>query len=90
MTTGGYDPFDIGLFFSGWVNMHIASQILDKNAGMETQAQAAKGYEKIAWNLYLQLREKVDLTDDQVIEATGFPADKIHAMIAQANESFGN
>jgi hypothetical protein len=86
----GYDPFDVGLFFGGWSRVNIIGEILKKQPDFSQQAQQTTEAEKILWDTYVALRKKVNLNDDQVIEASGLKADVISSKVAATVAKYGD
>jgi hypothetical protein len=86
----GTDAFDLGLSFGGWLHATLSGEALAGTPDFAQQAQHVAMTEKIFWTTYVDIRKKVNLADDQVIEAAGLKAENLHAKVAAAATEYGD
>jgi hypothetical protein len=89
-TGGGTDAFDLGLSFGAWLHATQSAEALAATPDFAQQAQHVAMTKKIFWTTYVDIRNKVKLTDEQVIEATGLKAESLHAKVAAAATAYGD
>jgi hypothetical protein len=86
----GIEAFDLGLSFGGWLHATLSAEALAGTADFAQQAQHIASTKKIFWGTYVDLRKKVNLTDDQVIEATGLKSEDLRIKLKAAAAEYGD
>jgi hypothetical protein len=86
----GTEAFDLGLSFGAWLHATLSGEALAGTPDFAQQAQHIAATKNIFWGTYVDLRKKVNLTDDQVIEATGLKAENLHAKVTAAATEYGD
>jgi hypothetical protein len=86
----GTEAFDLGLSFGGWLHATLSAEALAGTADFAQQAQHIASTKEIFWGTYVDLRKKVNLTDDQIIEATGLKSGDLRAKVKAAAAEYGD
>jgi hypothetical protein len=86
----GTNAFDLGLSFGAWFHATLSGEALARTPDFDQQAQHVAMTEKIFWSAYVDIRKKANLTDDQVIDATGLNAGTLHVKVASAATEYGD
>jgi hypothetical protein len=89
-TGPGDEAFGTGLFFGGWLQANVSSEALAGRSDSAEQAHHAASTIRIFWNAYRELRKKLSLTDDQVIEAAELKTDSLHSKVQAAVAEYGD
>jgi hypothetical protein len=86
----GSEAFDLGLSFGAWFHANLSAEALANTPDFAQQAQHIESTKKIFWNTYVDLRKKMNLTDEQIIEATGLGSENLRAKVKAAAAQYGD
>jgi hypothetical protein len=86
----GTEAFDLGLSFGGWLHATLSAEALAGTADFAQQAEHIASTKKIFWGTYVDLRKKVNLTDDQIIEVTGLKSEDVRVKVRAAAAEYGD
>jgi hypothetical protein len=86
----GTEAFDLGLSFGAWLHATLSAEALARTPDFAQQAEHIESTKKIFWFTYVDLRKKVNLTDDQIIEATGLRSEDLRVKVTAAAAKYGD
>jgi hypothetical protein len=86
----GTEAFDLGLSFGAWLHATQSAEALARTSDFAQQAEHIESTKKIFWGTYVDLRKKVNLTDDQVIEATGLRSEDLRVKVTAVAAEYGD
>jgi hypothetical protein len=86
----GTEAFDLGLSFGGWFHATLSAEALAATSDFAQQAEHIASTKKIFWGTYVDLRKKVNLTDDQIIEVTGLRSEDVRIKVRAAAAEYGD
>jgi hypothetical protein len=86
----GTEAFDLGLSFGAWLHATQSAEALARTSDFAQQAEHIESTKKIFWGTYVDLRKKVNFTDDQVIEATGLRSEDLRVKVTAVAAEYGD